>query len=146
MSPTTETSSPMTAIVDTWPRFADWLESRVPSDLSWRAGLMHGVRVEEYTEDGNFVIRAELPGMDPEKDIEITCANDLLTIEGRRHAEHKSEHRSEFFYGKFSRTLSLPTGSDPEHIEACYENGILEVKLPVEGESGHARRIEITHH
>ncbi len=146
MSPTTDTETALPTLAESWPRVADWLESRIPADLSWRTGLIHGVRIEEFSDDGSFVIRAELPGMDPEKDIEIRVANELLTIEGRRQSEHHQGHRSEFFYGKFSRTLSLPNGCDVDHINATYDNGILEVAMPINHETSQTRRIEITHH
>lgn len=141
----TPTEQHQISISDAWPGVVDWLESHMPSDFSRRAGFLHGVRVEEFVADGTLVIRAELPGMDPEKDIEITVDGDMLTIEGRRQSEREDAHRSEFYYGKFSRTLSLPHGTDAETITASYDSGILEIRLPIDDASTSARRIEITH-
>lgn len=93
------------------------------------------MRLEEFTEDGHLVVRAELPGLDPDKDIDITVADGLLTIRGERHTETKREEKGGYYtemqYGSFSRTIPLPEGAGEQDVVAKYENGILEVRLPV---------------
>lgn len=92
-------------------------------------------RVEEYRDGGSMVVKAEVPGIDPGKDVDITLAGDELRILVRH--EEKSEHkdktgyRSEFRYGTFSRTVPLPTAVDEKDIKASYTDGILEVRIPV---------------
>ncbi len=92
------------------------------------------LRVEEMHEEGTLVIRAELPGIDPDKDIEVTVRDGALHLSAKR--EEKSEHkgkrgyRSEFRYGEFSRDLALPAGVDTDAIKAEYKDGILEVRIP----------------
>jgi HSP20 family protein len=93
----------------------------------------HPVPVEEFVSDGSYVIRAELPGIDPDKDLEVTVADGILTINAERREELTDRRRSEFRYGTFSRSVTLPAGADEEHVEALYGRGILEVTVEVAG-------------
>jgi HSP20 family protein len=104
----------------------DWLEA--PWTIL-RPIASHPMRVEDYVSDGNYVVRAELPGIDPEKDVEVTVAKGILTIKAERREDVTGKHHSEFHYGSFSRSLSLPASADEEHIEASYGHGILEVTV-----------------
>lgn len=113
---------------DPWPRPADWFDTLLPADFGWR-GEMHTMRIEEAVEDGILRIRAELPGMDPDKDIDVTIRDGVLTIEAMREETKEREHRSEFFYGKFVRSLTLPPNADASSIGAEYKDGILEVRV-----------------
>jgi HSP20 family molecular chaperone IbpA len=88
------------------------------------------MRCEEYTEPGRMVVRAELPGIDPDKDVEVTVADGLLRIQAHRREEHKERRRSEFFYGEMVRTMMLPAGADASAITATYADGVLEVVVP----------------
>ena len=127
-----------------WPRVTHWLDTLALGDLSWRAGFPHTVRIEEYNKDGEFTIRAEIPGIDPEKDIEINVEDGVLTLEGQRQEKHQSGQRSEFYYGRFMRSISLPSGADEDHVKATYRDGILEVKVPVKERSEQNHKIQIT--
>lgn len=93
------------------------------------------IRVEEAVEENTFVVRAELPGIDPDKDVEVTMANGLLSIKAQREEkkEHKDRHsyRSEFRYGSFVRHLPLPDGVSQDDITASYKDGVLEVRAPM---------------
>jgi len=83
--------------------------------------------------DADFVLRADLPGV-AEKDVKIELEDRVLTISGERKAEH--EQRKEGYYrverssGTFSRTLTLPDGIDPSSINASYDKGVIEVRIP----------------
>ncbi|MEV0412893.1 Hsp20/alpha crystallin family protein [Streptomyces sp. NPDC050448] len=80
------------------------------------------------------VLRAELPGMDPEKDIRITVEGDTLTVSAE-HTESKEEKdHSEFRYGFFRRSVRLPARIPPDGVEAAYEDGILTVRVPMRKE------------
>ena len=108
----------------------------------WPFGDHHAARIEDYREDGTYVLRAELPGMDPEKDIQIQVhGNELSVVAERSVAEHGKVH-SEFSYGKFARTVRLPAGAVPDEISATYEAGILVVTVPVK-EVAEPRQIEV---
>src|SRR6478735_2486131 len=106
------------------------------------------LRVEEFRESGSLVVRAEAPGIDPDNDVDITLAGSQLQITVRR--EEKSEHReregyrSEFRFGTFSRTVSLPAPVNQEDIHASYTDGVLEVRVPLAEEptaGGHKIRV-----
>ncbi|GLY67789.1 Hsp20/alpha crystallin family protein [Amycolatopsis taiwanensis] len=105
----------------------------------------HPVRIEESMDDGTYVVRAELPGLDPENQIKVTTQEGLLTISAERSSESSESGRSEFRYGSFTRTVSLPQGADPSKITAKYADGILEVKVPVrEGGAGNPVHIDVS--
>jgi HSP20 family protein len=117
---------------DEWTRFPVFHRMPMFADLWAPEGF---IRVDEYREDGTLVVRAELPGIDPEKDLEITFAAGLLTIEAERREEEKEAEkgyvRRELRYGKLTRTLPLPAGADESDITAKYADGILEVRVPI---------------
>jgi HSP20 family protein len=93
------------------------------------------LRVEEFVEDKTLVVRVELPGIDPEKDVDISVVDGSLVI--RAEKEEKSEkkdkdaYRSEFHYGSFVRAVALPSGVDEGQIAATYRDGVLEVRVPM---------------
>jgi HSP20 family protein len=82
--------------------------------------------------DDNFVIVADIPGVDPE-DIEVHMDNGMLTIKGEKESEKKEEKddykRIERSYGSFYRRFSLPDTADPEKISAKSNHGVLEVTI-----------------
>jgi HSP20 family protein len=84
------------------------------------------------TED-HFVLRADLPGMS-ESDVNIEVEDHVLTLSGERKTEHETSkegyHRVERAFGAFSRSLTLPEGVDPEAVEASFDRGVLEVRIP----------------
>jgi len=90
--------------------------------------------MDVFSRHGDLVIRAELPGVDPEGDIDITVQNGTLVIRGERKQERRDKddrlYQAETFYGAFMRTVPLPEGVNPSDIRATYENGILEVVVP----------------
>ena len=111
----------------------DWPEGWFEGFRPWFAGSDR-LRIEEQQTDDSIVIRAEMPGIDPDKDVEITLADDLLRIRAERRSETKEEKegrtRSEFRYGSFERSMRVPKGVDADDVKASYKDGILEVRLP----------------
>ena len=89
------------------------------------------LRLEDEIEDGHYVVRAELPGLDPAKDVDITVHNGVLTIKAERSEKKESKGRSEFTYGSFVRSVTLPSGADEDDITATYDKGILTVSVAV---------------
>ena len=132
-----------------------WFETRrSPMDVIER--LFEGdmgtsaIRVEEMVDGNTLVVRAELPGIDPEKDVDVTVADGVLTIKGERQEkkEHKEKdsYRSEFRYGSFVRRLALPSGVQQSDVKASYKDGVLEVRapLPEQEQETEASKIPIT--
>jgi HSP20 family protein len=118
--------------------FEEWMRSlpmRRPFGLGWDWPGEDLIRVDEYREGNVEVIRAELPGIDPEKDVEITVKDGVLRIKAERKLEEKTEEkgytRHELRYGSLTRTLPLPEGAAESDIAASYKNGILEIRVPV---------------
>ncbi|OBG28372.1 Hsp20/alpha crystallin family protein [Mycobacterium sp. 852002-51057_SCH5723018] len=101
------------------------------------------LRVEDEVNDGRYQVRAEIPGVDPAKDIDITVHDGMLTIKAVRTQTVESHGRSEFSYGAFSRSVPLPAGADVDDVKATYEKGILAISVPVPNGSPAAKRIEV---
>lgn len=101
--------------------------------------------VDIVESDGRFVIRADLPGMDPD-DVDVEVLDGTLRITGERRSERRSEDagvaRLERSYGRFERILSLPDGVDADAIDATFDKGVLELTVPKPVEST-PRRIDI---
>ena len=112
-----------------FPGLADWLESPWTGPPPFL--VAQAFRVEEAVQDDGYVIRAELPGLDPDKDIEVTVDGRTLTIRAERRQEDSGPYRSEFRYGSFSRSVRLPTKVDASDVAARYDKGVLEVSVPV---------------
>jgi HSP20 family protein len=74
--------------------------------------------------------RVDLPGVDP-SDIYVQAEGGLLSITGERKTEEDSSGYRETFYGKFERSLALPQGIEANKIAARYENGVLEIRVPL---------------
>ena len=107
------------------------------------------MKVEEFRDGDTLVVRAEMPGIDPDEDVEITVSDGMLHLSAERRSETKTEdkkgYRSEFRYGSFSRTVRLPAGAGEEDVKATYTDGILEVRIPIDEKSNGARKIPISH-
>jgi HSP20 family protein len=135
--------SPMLTI---WPTWVDRAFTELPAwkDLTGDSLL----KIEEFEADGKLTIRAEMPGLDPDKDVEITVAEGRLHLRAQRRSQTETDdkqgYRSEFQYGMFERTLRLPPGADEKDIKATYTDGILEVCIPIDATELEAKRIPIT--
>lgn len=119
----------------------DWAESW-PSLFSLPA-TMRGVRIEEFTDNDKYVVRVELPGLDPAKDIKVEVANGVLTVAATRQQEEHDGARSEFHYGSLTRRVMLPEGADETAVAAKYAAGILEVTVPISAKPAEARTVPI---
>jgi HSP20 family protein len=101
--------------------------------------------VDIYEQDGNIVMKAELPGVDP-KAVDIRLENNTLTLRGERKLDHEVKednyHRVERSYGAFSRSFTLPTVVDQTSIKAEYKDGVLKLTLPKRDEAK-PRQIQI---
>jgi HSP20 family protein len=101
--------------------------------------------VDIYEQDGNIVMKAELPGVDP-KAVDIRLENNTLTLRGERKLDKEVKqdnyHRVERSYGGFSRSFTLPTVVDQGNIKAEYKDGVLKLTLP-KREEAKPRQIQI---
>jgi HSP20 family molecular chaperone IbpA len=126
-----------------FPEFSELLAG-FPSLAQFRPALdTRLMRLEDEMKDGRYVVRAEMPGVDPAKDIDITVRDGQLTIKAERSEKKDFDGRSEFSYGSFVRTVSLPAGADEENIEATYDKGILTVSMGISEPKPAERRVPV---
>jgi len=97
-----------------------------------------------YEEKGQLVVKTELPGIN-EKDLEVTLEGDVLTIKAEKKeevTEDATHLTKERYYGKYVRSMSLPTHVNGDKISATFDNGVLELRIP-KAEEVKAKRIEV---
>lgn len=125
--------SPLAELTDprSWlsPFFAD-----IDSTLTGLEQRVWSPAIDVVKQNGNLVIRADVPGMKPEE-IDIEIEDDVLTLSGE-HTEEKEEREGQYMRrerrsGSFRRSIGLPASVDPEQIEAVCKDGVLEVTVPV---------------
>lgn len=110
-------------------------------------GLRRWMPAMDLVETGDhFVLRADLPGLS-EEDVNVELEDNVLTISGERTSEHTEQkegyYRVERASGSFQRALTLPEGVDPEAIDASFDRGVLEVRVP-KPEERKPRRVAIS--
>lgn len=130
--------------ITNWPSFGRLFELRDDLDRLFDSPLAELTRstqllggwtpaLDMFEDKDNVVIRAELPGMKKDE-IEVSVHDGCLTLSGERKSEQKADegsaHRSERFFGRFQRTISLPTSVCVDKVKAQYKDGILSVTLP----------------
>ena len=126
--------------------FRDFLSSEGQLGKAFE-GMSNLMRVEEFVEGDTCVIRAELPGIDPDKDVEISVSDGIMHLQAVRRERSDDErpdgYRSEFRYGSLERRFRLPQGTTEKDIKATYHDGILEVRVPAPKQVKPAARIPI---
>lgn len=120
------------------------MTSSVLNPLDWLGRLRHEeIKIVDMSHDDRFVIWAEAPGVDPERDIRITTRDGVMRLEIARNHQRHDTVRSEFHYGTFARTVLLPSGADESSVDASYDEGIVEISVPLGERSpaGHVTRV-----
>ncbi|MEU5152585.1 Hsp20/alpha crystallin family protein [Streptomyces yangpuensis] len=125
-----------------FPDLTDWFGADFPRFSMWRSSAFgtHPIPIEVTSNDSAYTLRAELPGMDPEKDIEITVDGDVLTVSAEHTESAEDKDHSEFRYGFFRRSVRLPGRIPADEVDAAYEDGILTVRVAMEAEPPVGRR------
>ena len=137
-------SAPGIQRVSSWPELSQWLGG-FPSWPTLQP--MFGgqpIRLEDKVKDGRYEIRAELPGIDPAKDVDVTARDGVLTIRAQRSESSESSGRSEFTYGSFVRSVALPPGSNEHDVNVTYRDGILTVSVGLPQAAAAEKRISVT--
>ncbi|MBC9717394.1 Hsp20/alpha crystallin family protein [Streptomyces sp. TRM66268-LWL] len=127
----------------TFPDLFGWLEAGLPG--AHTVPGLHGIRIEETLTDGTYVLRAELPGIDPAKDVELTVTEGVLTLRAERTAQTTEKHHTEFRYGTFARSVRLPAGARGDDATADYKDGVLTITVPVPEAKSGTRTIPVRH-
>lgn len=127
------------ALVPRWfGEVTDWFDL----DMPFRPA--HLVRIEDSATDTEYTLRAELPGLQPDKDIRVSVHDGVLTVRAERREQASGTQRSEFRYGVLQRSVRLPAGAKADAVTAAYRDGILEVKVPLEAPPDTSHTIPIT--
>jgi HSP20 family protein len=113
------------------------------SALSWLSMMQSPVRIEEHIDGKAYLLRAEVPGVDPAKDLTVTYHDGALRLQIRRADTRKAKTYTEFNYGSYDRTVPVSTMIDEESIRASYQDGILEIKAKLSGPEDSHRGIKI---
>ncbi len=105
-------------------------------------------QIDVHRADGQIVVRADLPGVNP-RDVKVEVEDGALTISGERREEHEEKgdqySRTERVYGQFFRAVPLPEGVDDNQIQASFDNGVLEIRVPEpKQQPRQAKRVEVT--
>lgn len=101
-----------------FPDLMDWFEQPF---VTLRPHLAQPMPVEDFIEDDHHMVPAELAGIEPAKDLEVTVGAGYLTIRAEKTDKTEGKHRSEFRYVSFSRTPSLPSTTDEDTVSAAYQ-------------------------
>lgn len=132
--------SPYNSLRDQLHRLFDLSATRAPESFGdWSPAL------DAFEDKDKYVVSLELPGMKRE-DIAVTVHDGVLTVTGERKSDQNSQtgtvHRSERFYGKFTRSVSLPTTAKADAVAASYKDGVLQIELP-KAEEAKPKSIEV---
>ena len=119
----------------------DELLERFGLDRDWfghREPVPARPAIESCVEGGKFIVRTDLPGIEP-KNIAIKLVGDVLTVKGSREEKHETKQadffRREIRYGSFERTITLPAGIRADDLKATYRDGVLELAAPMPEEA-----------
>jgi HSP20 family protein len=105
---------------------------------------------EVFSRDGDLVVELDLPGIDPDQDVQVTVQDGVLCISGERRRPDAGDGgnggygRREWRYGAFERGFTLPEGTTGEDITASYRNGVLEVIVPKAAQRAEPRQIPVS--
>jgi HSP20 family protein len=95
---------------------------------------------DTYEKDEDVIVRVELPGIDPAKDVHVFVEDNNLVVRGERKEKDEvkkdSYYKMEAFFGSFEKRLPIPKGIDDAAIEAAYADGVLRIRVPKAAKQG----------
>lgn len=123
---------------------ADWAGSPL-STVHHVVAAPQPIPAEQYAQDGSYLIRLEVPGLDPLRDLQVSVTTGTLTVRAERRDTAPPGRQTEFRYGSFIRHIALPLGANVHDVTASYRYGVLTVRVGMqpEHEAG-ARAIDVT--
>jgi HSP20 family molecular chaperone IbpA len=125
----------------------DWFENEVAMSPLLHRPIFGSapLRIEEHLDENTYTLRVEIPGIDPDRDVELTISEGVLTVRAERQESKTEANRSEFHYGSFQRSVSLPTNANTDNVAATYNDGILQVTVPLsKAEKPESTKVPIT--
>lgn len=127
-----------------WPEVSQWVGGLPPWSTLQPMFGGQPIRLEDGMANGRYEIRAELPGFDPAKDVDVTTRDGVLTIRAQRGQTAGSNGRSEFTYGSFVRSVTLPPGSNEQDVKITYRDGILTVSVGMTPTATAEKRVDVS--
>jgi HSP20 family protein len=118
---------------------ADWAGSPM-STLHHMFAQPHLIPVEQYADGTSYVIRLEVPGIDPASDLTVSVETGTVIVRAERRDSAPEGRQTEFRYGRFARHIALPLGANARDVSASYHSGILTVRIGLEPEHQYAPR------
>ncbi|HTZ93044.1 MAG TPA: Hsp20/alpha crystallin family protein [Streptosporangiaceae bacterium] len=109
---------------------ADWAGSPL-STIHHLAQRPRPIPVEQYADGSGYLVRFEVPGVDPVSDLAVSVQAGTLVVQAQRTDSAPQGHQSEFRYGRFARSVVLPPGADARDVSATYRSGILTVRIDI---------------
>lgn len=135
--------------LDVMRRDVERMFSSFPSLFSHVDGVFRMPRVDVHENEKEMIVTCDIPGLERKEDVDIHIDHQTLSISGhvrRQHDVHDEHmHRQERFYGRFHRTIPLPSPAAHEHVQASYKNGVLEIRIPKAQADG-KKRIDVQFH
>jgi HSP20 family protein len=98
------------------------------------------IPVEQYADGSGYVIRLEVPGIDPATDLTVSVEAGAIVVRAERRDNAPESRQTEFRYGRLARRIPLPLGADAREVSAFYHDGILTVRVGFEAEHQKAAR------
>lgn len=121
---------------------SDWAGSPV-STLHRMPAQPQPIPVEQYADGTGYVIRFEVPGIDPAADLTVSVEAGAVVVRAERRDTAPEGRQTEFRYGDLGRRIALPLGADAREVSASYHDGILTVRIGFEAEHQQARAVEV---
>jgi len=118
---------------------SDWAGSPV-STLHRTPAQPLPIPVEQYADSTGYVIRLEVPGINPATDLTVSVETGAIVVRAERRDSAPEGRQSEFRYGRLSRRIPLPLGANAGDVSASYHEGILTVRIGFEAEHQQAAR------
>ena len=109
---------------------ADWAGSPL-STIHRLAERPRPIPVEQYADGSSYLVRLEIPGVDPAADLAVSVQAGTLVVQAQRTDSAPEGHQSEFRYGRCARSVALPPGADARDVSATYRSGILTVRIGI---------------
>lgn len=137
-------TTPQTHPDTTAAAIADWAGSPL-STLHHVVAPPQPIPAEQYAQDGCYLIRFEVPGVDPVSDLQVSVTTGTLTVRAERRDGAPAGRQTEFRYGSFIRHIALPLGANVHDVAASYRFGVLTVRVGLQPEhEASARAIDVT--
>jgi HSP20 family protein len=102
-----------------FPDISGW-EGSPPFTVHHLGSGLRSIRAEQYPDGTTYVIRLELPGIEPARDLQVTVQAGVLSIQAERPDETPVKHDSEFTYGTYAQRVTLPGGLNVQNLTASY--------------------------